>query len=97
MAIQHGAGTGHQLRTLLTQNLDGLEAELRTQGHFQGRQATGRERVGQRQDVLLAGDGDHRQDPCFRAEAVDQGNFVRHGNGRGWVCHSGCSLAHGHQ
>jgi len=62
---------------------------LRTQGHFQGRQAAGSQGIGQWQHILFTGDGDHRQNPRLGAETVDQGNFVRHGNGRGEFCHSG--------
>jgi hypothetical protein len=69
VAVEHGAGTGHQFRTLLTQDLNGLEAELRTQGHFQRGQAASGQGIGQRQNVLLAGDGDDRQDPRLGAEA----------------------------
>ena len=89
VTIEHGASTGAQFRALFTQYLNGLEAELGTQGHFQCGQTTGCQGIGQRQDVLLAGDGDHRQDPRLGAEAVDQGNFIRHGHGRLRAFHSG--------
>ncbi len=88
LAIEDGTGTGHQLRTLFTQDPDGLETELRTQGHFQGGQATGGQGIGQRQDILLASDGDNRQDSRLGTQFVDQSDLVCHGDGRVIVFHS---------
>ncbi|MNQ96856.1 hypothetical protein D3C85_1124770 [compost metagenome] len=51
---------------------------LRAQGDFQGAQAAGGQGVGQRQDVLLAFDGDHREDARGAAQLVDGGNLLDH-------------------
>ena len=87
VAIEHGAGTGDQFRSLITQHTDRLKAELGTQGDFQRRQTTSCQRIGQRQDVLLTGDGNHRQDACLGTQLVDQGDFIRHRYVRSFYCH----------
>ncbi|MNF94235.1 hypothetical protein D3C84_769400 [compost metagenome] len=100
LAIQHGAGADAQFRPLFTQHLDGFQAVRRAQGHFQGLDATGSQRIGQRQDVFFAGDGDHRQNARLGADLIDPGNLVGHGNSRLFQFmrgHNGGSLAHGHQ
>ncbi|MNP48030.1 hypothetical protein D3C76_1421210 [compost metagenome] len=99
-AIEHGAGTDAQLRALLAQYLDGFQTVLRTQGHFQGTDATGGQRIGQGQDVFLTGNGDHRQDARLVADDVDPRGFLGHRELGLWAFeggHDSGSLAHGHQ
>jgi len=62
----------------------------RAQGNLQSTQATRRQGIGERQDLLFAANGDDRQNPRRDADLFDQGILLVHG-------HAGVLGPQGHQ